>query len=95
MDFQMIGLSPICLITVSIYLKNGYESGLAAINCGFPQGSVLVPLLFLLYQCRTQSFFGHAGASTGTRTETLTKVLESALSDRQTDRQTNKSYGYN
>ena len=28
---------------------NCYDSGLAAINCGIPQGSALRPILFLLY----------------------------------------------
>ena len=35
---------------ISIYVSiNGYESDLAALHCGIPQGSVIGPFLFLLY----------------------------------------------
>ena len=49
MEFQMIGLNPVSLIIISVLSINSYDSGLAAINCGILWGSVLEPLLFLLY----------------------------------------------
>ena len=42
----MIGLDPICLIAINMYQYvciNGYESGLAAMNCGVSQGHSLHP----------------------------------------------------
>ena len=53
-EFEVISLNPICLNPIGLnpnqYVSiNGYESGLAAINCGAPQGSALGPFLSLLY----------------------------------------------
>ena len=50
-DFQMIGLNPINLFVIGIYIYvHGYESGHAVINSGLPQGSIAGPLLLLLYK---------------------------------------------
>ena len=39
-----------CLSNCNQYVSvNEYESGLAAINCGIPEGSVLGPLLVLIH----------------------------------------------
>ena len=45
----MIGLVAIYLIRLQFTVASGAISRLAKITCGVPQGSVLSPLLFLLY----------------------------------------------
>ena len=46
--YQIIGLNPTFLIAKFVSI-NGYDSGLAELKCGVSQGSVLGPVLFLLY----------------------------------------------
>ena len=46
--YHITGLNPTLIIANNVSL-NGYDSGLAEINCGVPQSSVLAVPLFLLY----------------------------------------------
>ena len=46
---QITGLNPTFLIANNFFSINVYDSGLAKINCGVLQGSVIGLLLFLLY----------------------------------------------
>ena len=47
--FQMAGLDFFLSNWQQYVSINSYVSGLTKLNCGVPQGSVLEPLLFLLY----------------------------------------------
>ena len=48
-ELSVTGLNHICPNRNQYVSINGYDSGLAAISCGVPQGSVLGLLLFLLH----------------------------------------------